>query len=338
MKQIIISAFVVLYSLNAFCQSDELLKLIAQGVELHDQGRYHEAIAKYMAALDIDKKSALANYEIAYSYFAVKQYNKAIKHSTIAIKQNEEHQHESYVILGNCLDLSGKPAKAIKTYEEALQKFPDSYMLYYNLGLTCLNNGKIDKAEEAAINAIEAKPTHSSSHILLSGVMLKKGERIKSLLPLYYHLMIEPNSARSIPNYKALQSELNKGIEKKDDHNINVNISLAPISSSDFGAAEMMVSLMASSRFMDKNKNKNEMELFVEANKSIFGILGELKKDNKGFWWDFYVTKFYDLIQTDNLEAFSYHISQSTKSEAVTTWINDNPDKMQKFSDWLKKK
>ena len=79
------------------------------------------------------------------------------------------------------------------------------------------------------------------------------------------------------------------------------------------------------------------MELFVESTDSFFSILGELKKENKGFWWDLYVTKFYDLIQTKNNEAFSYYISQSTDYENVSKWMDENSTKMKEFIDWINK-
>ena len=87
-----------------------------------------------------------------------------------------------------------------------------------------------------------------------------------------------------------------QGVERKDEKNINVSVPFTS-KSDDFGAAEMMISLLEASKYAEENKNKTEMEIFIEKNKSIFSILGELKKENKGFWWDFYVTKFYDLNQ-----------------------------------------
>lgn len=336
MRQIITLTLCLFFASNLFGQDDKVRELVTQGIEFHDQGMYNEAIAKYKDALEIDKNSTFANYELSYTYFVTKQYDEAIKYSTIAIKQNSNHQHECYVVLGSCLDLIGKPSKAIKTYEEGLSKFPNSNLLNYNLALTCYYQKDFDKAEKAAIKAIEAKPTHGSSHIILSAIMQEKGQRVKSILPLYFFLMIEPNSQRALINYKSLRNQLRQGVEKKDEKNINVNV---PFSSTtgEFSAAEMMISMLAASSYIDENKGKNEMELFVDTNKSFFSVLGELKKDNTGFWWDLYVTTFYDLVKSDNYEAYSYFVSQSTNSELVTNWINENPEKMQKFYDWLKK-
>ncbi|HZI53477.1 MAG TPA: hypothetical protein VFD56_07240 [Chitinophagaceae bacterium] len=65
--------------------------------------------------------------------------------------------------------------------------------------------------------------------------------------------------------------------------------------------------------------------------------MGELKNDKKGFWWDFYVTKFYDLVQSDQQEAYSYYTSQSTGSEEINKCITANPEKMKRLMDWMKK-
>jgi hypothetical protein len=254
----------------------------------------------------------------------------------MAIKQNSDNLEAPYVILGSSLDLSGKPSKAIKTYEEGLLKFPDSNLLNYNLALTCFNQKDYDKAETAAINSIKAKPTHGSSHLVLSAIMKEKGQRVKSILPLYYFLMVEPSSKRSLINYNNLRNQLDQGIEKKDDK-INVNIFLSDSSTNEFETAEMMISLLGASKYLEENKDKNEFELFVERNRSIFGILGEFTLDYRGFWWDFYVAKFYDLVKSENDEAFSYFISQSTNSELVNKWNSENTEKMQKFVDWMKK-
>ena len=267
-----------------------------------------------------------------------KQYNNAIKHSTIVLKQNSTNQHEAYIVLGSSLDLAGKPTKAIKTYEKGLAKFPNSNLLNYNLALTAYNQKDYNKAEKAAINAIMAKPEHGSSHIVLSVVMQEKGQRVKSLLSLYYFLMLEPNTKRSLMNYNSLKNQLGQGVERKDEMNINVNVPISSSTSDDFGAAEMMVSLLAASRYTEENKDKSDIDFFIETNKGFFSILGELKKDNHGFWWDFYVTKFYDLIQSNNYEAYSYYISQSTNSELVNKWISDNSDKMEQLMEWINNK
>lgn len=324
-------------TVRLFGQKENVTELVSQGTELHDQGKYDLAIAKYKAALDIDKNSTVANYELSFTYMTIEKYDDAIKYSRRVIEQNSDNQQGAYVVLGSSLDLKGKPKDAIKAYEEGLTKFHNSNLLNYNLAYTAYGIGDYSKAEQAAINAIIAKPTHGSSHIILATVMKAKGERVKALLSLYYFLLLEPNSKRSITNLNILKSMLNEGVEKKSGNDININIPSSASKDSIWGAAEMMVSLLGASRYTDENKGKSDMELFVETNRSLFSILGELKKNNSNIWWDLYVTKFYDLVQSNNYEAYSYYISQSINSIEVNNWIADNQVKMNSFKIWKEK-
>lgn len=337
MKSLITLTLALFLGLNLFGQENKVKELVKQGTELHDQGRYDEAIAKYKAALDIDKNSTLANYELSYTYMVTQKYEESIKYSTKVIEQNADNQYAAYIALGSSWDMLGKPEKAIKAYEEGLKKFPNTNLLNYNLALTEFNQKNYDKAEQAAIKAILAKPTHSSSHLVLGLIMQEKGERVKALLSFYYFLMLEPNSERATDALTKLKGLLVQGVEKNSGDSINLNIPSFPEEDSLFNTAEMLVSMMAASKYIDENKGKTENELFVETNKGLFRLLGELKKNNSDIWWNLYVTKFYDLDQTNNCEAFSYYISQSSDSPAISNWINNNPDKMQRLKDWLEK-
>jgi len=152
------------------------------------------------------------------------------------------------------------------------------------------------------------------------------------MLPLYFFLLIEPNSSRSAIEYKKLRNYMDLGVKKTSENNIN--ISLPMNNDSDFGAAEMMVSLTKASNSIEENINKSDLQLFAENNESIFKILGELKKENTGFWWDFYVPFFYELANQNLTKPYSYYISLS-KGDEVTSWIEENNEEFEKFKNWL---
>ena len=78
------------------------------------------------------------------------------------------------------------------------------------------------------------------------------------------------------------------------------------------------------------------MFLFAENTNTFFTILGEAKKDKKGFWWNFYVDYFYKLSINHHTEALCYYISQS-KDGAYDEWIKDNLKTMEAFSEWYTK-
>lgn len=337
MKFLLTLTLGLLFTVTLFGQEDRINELVKRGIELNDQGKYAEAVAKYNAALEIDINSEFATYELSYTYMTMGQYDNAVKYSKKVIKQNGSHLHEAYVVLGSSLDMLGKSKKAVDVFVEGLALFPNSNLLNYNLALTYYKLQNYEKAEVAAINAIIAKPKHPSSHLALSTIVQAKEEQIKSLLPLYYFLMLEPNSQRSKINYIKVREMLIQGVTQKDEKNVDVKTVSDTSSSNEFSGAEMMVSLRAAARYAAANRNKSDMQIFVESTRGIFSILGEMKKDKTGFWWDIYVARFNDLVATNNYEAFCYYISKSINADDVKKWIADNPSKMQALMDWMNK-
>jgi tetratricopeptide (TPR) repeat protein len=331
LRKLLVLVTISIFTLSGFGQNSEIENLIQQGIKLHDNGNYQEAINLYKKALSINPNSSLANYEIALSYQSEKDYKNAEKFSKKVLEINNDHILPAYIAYANALDMQGESKKAIKAYEKAIKKF-DHYLLYFNYGYTCFNRGEIKKAYNAAIKAINNNPSHGSSHLLLSKVMAKKGDRIKAMLPIYFFLLIEPNSARSKIEYQTLRSYIDRGVTRTSEKNIDVIIPMND--DSNFGAVEMMISLAKASNSLKENKDKSDLQLFAKNNETIFNILGELKKDNIGFWWDFYVTLFYDLAKENLTEIYSYYISLSMGEEAVN-WVDEHSDDFEKLKHWL---
>lgn len=331
MKKTLLLLLICGFSLPGFAQETSFEQFIEKGIALHDAGDYENAIKEYEKALELEPNSGTAHYEIAYSYFLKGDYKCAVRYSENAIGLETDNQLLNYIMLGNALDMLGKQKRAIKVYEKAMKEF-DHYLLSYNYALTCLKVDKVDKAYEAILKAIDHNPSHGSSHLLLSEIMDIKGERIKAILPLYYFLLLEPNSERSVTEYERLKSYMDFGVERTSLTDINVSVNIN--GDSEFSAAEMMLSLESAANSIPENKDKSELELFAENNESVFSILGELKKDNKGFWWEFYVPMFADFAEADLVEPFSYYISTSQGEEA-TTWLAENKEAFNRFKKWF---
>lgn len=316
---------------TVFGQDKKVESLIQEGIEQHDNGEYKKAIEIYQKALKIDPNSSLANYEISLSYFTSKDYKNAEAYSKKVIDLDNDHILAAYITYGNSLDMQGQKKQAIEAYEKAMEDF-DNYLLYYNHAIACFNSGDTDKAYESALKAIENNSSHGSSHLVLSKIMEIQGSRIKAMLPLYYFLLLEPNSSRSKIEYQRLKDFMSLGISQKSESEVNAVIPMDD--DTDFSAAEMMVSLSNVSNSLEGNKEKSDLELFVENNDRIFKILGELKKENSGFWWEFYVPLFYEMAEMELTRPFSYYISLSQGDEIIR-WIEDNEDEFQSFENWI---
>ncbi|MCW3125337.1 MAG: tetratricopeptide repeat protein [Bacteroidetes bacterium] len=344
MKRISILCLILTISaLRLFSQDEKVTAFVAEGVKLHDKGNYSAAVKEFQKALAIDANSTLALYESANTYFAMKNYDKAIEHTDKIISLHKGNVDESYVLKGSALDLLNKPLDAIATYKQGIKDYPDDYFLYYNLALTSYNQKLIPEAEEALKKGLVLNPQHASSHLLLGYIKQEQGDRTKSLLALYNFLLLEPASQRTKVALEQLTTQMKAGVVRKDKKTTNIfmNTSVSPgddsSSAASFRAADFSLSIMEAGKDIDKNKHKTEQELFVSSTGTFLGILGELKKDNKGFWWNYYVDFFYALDKAKHIEAFCYYITQSKDDKEINTWLKKNKSKVTAFADWYGK-
>ncbi len=334
-KPFAIMAMLLLISICSNAQSD-IETLVKEGIQYHDKGDYDKAIGIYKKALEIDTKSTLVNYEIALSYFSKGDYDNAITYSDVVLKQNKEHMLAAYMTKGSALDMLGKTNESIKLFKKAIKNTDGHFLLFYNLGLNYYKLNDLNNAEENVILAIENNPGHSSSHLMLATIHNQRGNEVQTLLATHYFLFLEPNSQRSIDAYSMLQNNFGGNVSKDAEKPNTINILLSPSEDTDFGAAELMISLLEASKSTEENEGKTEDEMFVENTESFFKILGELKKKkNKEIWWTFYTTFFYDLAKSEHIETYCKYISQSS-NENSKKWLAKNTEKLDTFDVWLK--
>ena len=151
-------------------------------------------------------------------------------------------------------------------------------------------------------------------------------------LALYNFLLLEPKGSRTGPAVNLLEELLKKGVKKENEKASTITLPIKK-DTDEFYTAELMLSLLESSKTSEANKNKTASELFAENTNSIFTILGELKKEKKDFWWNFYVDYFYTIAVNNHTEAFCYYITQ-LKEDTYSEWLKTNLPKLEAFSEW----
>lgn len=335
MKKILITSILLLSITYTYSQKS-VEDYVKEGIQYHDSGNYDKAIATYKKALKIYPSSTLVNYEISMSYFGAKQYKKAIEFSDKVLDQNADYMIQAYMTKGSALDVSGKTKESIMVFEKAIKKTEGHYLLHYNLALNYYKINEFDNAELNVIKAIGMNPNHASSHLMLAKMNDSKGNSVQTLLSIHYFLFLEANSTRSLEGYDILQRNFGGNVSKDENKPNTINIMLSPNDDSQFGAAELMISLLEASRTLEENEGKSDDEIFIENTESFFKVLGELKKDkNKEIWWTFYTPFFYDIAKSDHLETYCKYISQ-VENESSKKWLSDNNEKLSEFDNWLK--
>ena len=328
--------YILLISQLSFGQND-INRIVEKGITYHDAGNYEKAIETYKEALKIEPKSSLVNYELSLSYFYNKDYKKAIKHSDVVIDNDKKHVKAAYVTKGSCLDNLGKTKESIKIFKKGIRKFTNDGLLYYNLALNHYKLKDFGEAEIVITQGIAVQNNHASSHLLLAYLNYDNGKNVQTLLNLHYFLFIEPDSSRSQQAADLIKEIMGANVSQDKDKPNTINISLSSLGNEDdFGAAEMMLSMLEASKTLEKNDGKPEDELFIANTKSFFTMMGELKKNkHKGIYWDIYVPLFYDLVKSDFMDTYYYHVMQSV-NENSTEWLNTHPEDLDALTLWLK--
>ena len=317
-------------------------ELIRNGISLHDNGDYNGAIGAYRTVLDDNPDDVSALYELAFSYFVNQDYANCIRSATKGTAYHSMLQTQFQGVLGNCLDASGEPEKALRVYHLGLEESPMDHLLHYNVAITYQNLGKSDEAILHFKKAINSNPHHAGSHLALSEYYLAHGYRIPALLASARFLILEPDSARVEIAMSTLHSILRAQTIQVDDKRIRIFMnSDAKTDEGNFRPAELALSLAEAeaSALSEEGKDQSPLKATLHRFGKLFGFLGrfgEMAKGQQqnGFAWDHYVSYFGQVEEMGFIEPFVYYTHQTVAWEGIEDWIDANDGRIEDFLEW----
>lgn len=330
MKRIILSFCCLLAAQWMIAQTPQIREIMFRGTELHDLGKYKEALAEYKKALALDPNSSLVNYEISFTLLAMKKYDEAIEYADKVLKLKQGDEVEALIVKGSAQDDSGKPKEAIKTYEYGLKKFEPHHLIYFNLALTQYRMGNRKEAEENLENAIQTNPGHSSSHYMLGMIMAESQQKSKAILALNMFLLIEDNTQRSEVALAMINKMMGLGVEAGDEKTV-IYLNKEAMDD-DFGPADLFLSLNHALRNTDEFKDMPKDDFFAQSLVKFHSLTSELYKEQKGFYWKMYVGFFSLMHKEEILEPMAYYVQKIKKSVEVDTYIATHPEEMKKLN------
>lgn len=333
-KLLLIFTIVVISSFNTLISQekepkylDGEYKFISEGINLHDAGKYEEAIAKYNQVLLSNPDNINALYEAAYSYSAI-NLNKAIEYALKGLEYKSGFLVQFYIILGNCFDDLKDFKNSEKYYKEGISKFPEEQQLYYNLGLAYFRNNNIAESKDCLLKSSELNPNHPTSHFLLSTIFIAEGKQIPAILAMYrYMLTVNPAKITS-ETYDILDELYLKGVEKNGN---NINITFNNDENDDYGAANFFASTFGATLYTDS-------AITIEDRFSgILGIAESLVSQDLNQLDTEYekslVKYFVDVYNKNLCESMICKVF-SQSSLDVDTYIKANQEKFNEFLEW----
>lgn len=325
----------------------EAEKLVDEGISYHDKGDFEGAISKYNKALELDKDNLLALAEKAFSLLSLKKYDDAIALCKKAIEEypNENSLKTVYVTYGNALDALKKTDKSIEVYDEGLKIFPEYYQLYFNKGISLASIRKNDEALLCFQKSVTINPYHASSNNAIARILYFQNKNIPSLLAFCRFLILEPQSDRAKGNLELLQKIVKGNVEETGKNNITIKIdpkllddtlSNGKAKENSFGSTELILNMTSALDYDKKNAKKTDVEQFIRKFKTVCTSLEEIKSDNFGFYWAYYVPYFIELNKKELIEPFAYIAFASSDKEDVSKWLKSHQAKIDKFYEWNK--
>ncbi|MBO6184611.1 MAG: tetratricopeptide repeat protein [Chryseobacterium sp.] len=333
-----------LFPILSFSQNTSEAKIkVNEGIVLHDDGKYNDALDKYEEALKLDKNNLSAISEKAMTLEALKRYDEAIELCKLAINiYPQEDIKTIYLTYGNSLDHSKRTKEALKIYDEGIKNYPNYYQLYFNKAITLVSDKQIEKSLELFQKSAMLNPNHPGSLNALAA--LNRDKRIISILASLRYLSIDNKTSRAKGNLDSVIDLMQQGVTQTDDKNITLAIDPKAMEDvgkkqkgiNNFSTADMVLSMTAALDFDEKNKNKTQCGKAIDKFNSIFAILKEGQKENKGFYWEFLAPYFIELKDKNLIEPFANIVFLPSQSDDVKKYHQDNTNEIQRFYEWSK--
>jgi tetratricopeptide (TPR) repeat protein len=109
---------------------------------------------------------------------ADENYSDAVKYLEIAIQLGVS-QYETelvYTCLGNAYNKMNEFEKAIEMHKKAIEKNPDFYKAWVNLGIVYRLTGDFDQAEQCYLKAMDLEPEYAELYVSLGALYIFQGK------------------------------------------------------------------------------------------------------------------------------------------------------------------
>jgi antitoxin component YwqK of YwqJK toxin-antitoxin module/Tfp pilus assembly protein PilF len=174
-------------------------ELLEEGVRLHQEGKYKEAIEVYNKIGPADTNYILSLYEKAYACEADSQYARGMQYceEALAAKQDLKRLPGILNLYGMLFDDMQKYERALQLYDSTISLYPSYSFPYINKSVTLLKLKEYAKAEQLMQQAILMDPYNATFHFQLGATALSQGKVVPAFLAFSTSLFISPEGKYS---------------------------------------------------------------------------------------------------------------------------------------------
>jgi len=309
-------------------------------MKLFDEGKYQEAIGQYQKGKALDKSNSLFSYEIALSYFMLKDYQSCI--STIdSVIAKPDANDQFYQLLGDAYDMTSQPDTALKIYNAGMIKFPKAANLSMESGVVEYTRKNYQAAHDYWIKGIGMNPSFADNYYHLSKFYADSSDRAPALIYAEIYLNLMRNTEQAAEISKMICGLYNKSIVISKDSNITVRLSdhgyhINPGGEdvSDFCSALDHTIFLAQEGIKGK-KTVYETEAVIMFREAFVKAWFDQKFNLKFPFSLFDFEK--QLLDSGYFQSYSQWLLMKCNVAGFQTWSRDNANQYKGFVDWYKK-
>lgn len=299
-------------------------KVLKEGIELYDDEKYEKALDLFNTVPDGDTNYFSVQYEKALCYIKLENYDKAIDLSRKLIAEGTR-EISQYNLLGMALDALKKKDEALKTYNEALSKYPYNSSLLLNKGIVYEIAGDFKNAFETYKELLNVSPMYPSAHLHLAQMAEKEGKLTQAIMAYTFFLILEPTGSRS----NTVLGELNRLCNKSSN---NVGTSNTGVFDNEFEDLDFLINNQVA--LNDKYKVPGKLKYPI--NKQLYLVLektASLKQESNGYFSKYYLPFFSDFLKNQSYEDLSLLMVASSDIEDIAKMVKKKIDNLKKSRD-----
>lgn len=278
-------------------------QFLVAGTIAHKEKDYDEAVKEYEKVHLNDTNYEFALYEKGVSLMAAEQYEDAIRVNEKGMRLNGLLYQSFINNLGTCYSYLKEFENAEDVYAEGLERFPYSSNLQVNRASAMLKRSD-PEGLEVLYETIQLNPFHSRAHLLLGRVCAEQGLHSQAALAYYFYLITEGSQSRGA-NYLLEFEEYYSGDLKVDE------VEFEELPSLQEGFDKLDESLDEKVALNSKYDVPSRLKLSTI--RQVYYVLDNLDdvNDEEGFFHDFYLPFYRELMNDEQFKGSSYHCAQS---------------------------
>jgi tetratricopeptide (TPR) repeat protein len=316
-------------------------EILRAGIELHDQGDYAGAIAKYEEALRHYPGHPVALYELAHTQATRGEYDRCIEAAEEGVKAEAPPAltAQLYAVMASCFSSSGRPNKALRQFRKGLEIAPDSVPLLFNIAVTLATQGEHAEAAHHLERAIRLQPRYPSPYYLLAEIQRAEDRRVPGLLLFTRFVTLEPNSPRAVTASSLVIALLGAGAEASEDGQ-QVTITM-PESEGPYDVAEMMLAMAGTAPHIKDPAEEGEdppppteAARHVEVLVLFFKMLGDggaPDGEADSATWQMAAVPLLELADGPELETLGYLMASRAGVAGGIEWLDAHPERLREL-------